>query len=63
MDYNEQLKDLFSRLDFINISGLARLISMDVSNLDSYIKGRKKCSEKTYKKILEGLKQCKEILP
>lgn len=63
MDYNEQLKELFSRLDFINISGLARLISMDVSNLDSYIKGRKKCSENTYKKILEGLKQCKEILP
>ncbi|GEM_PF-3408552 len=55
--------ELFAKLPWLNISAFAELVGIEKNNLNKYIKGDLEVSEKTYRRLLEGLRKIKETLP
>lgn len=63
INYTEKTVALFSKLPWINIKELAKVMGTDYGNLNNQVKGEKKVSEKRFGQILAALQEIKKILP
>ena len=63
MTHNEEIKAIFEKLPWINLSVFGQKIGISRQNLQKYVSGKLEISDKTYRKIMDGLAEIKNDLP
>ncbi len=63
MTHNEEIKAIFEKLSWLNLSVFGQKIGISRQNLQKYVSGKLEISDKTYRKIMDGLSEIKKDFP